>query len=67
MVFKLPEAELNEALALDGVQMFTPMDNRPMNGWVQVPYDYANRWQDWAEKAMEFTAAIAVKPKKKAT
>lgn len=65
MVFKLPEAELNEALALDGVQMFSPMDNRAMNGWAQVPYDYADRWKDWAVKSMVHTAAIEVKPKKK--
>ncbi|KAB2914921.1 MAG: hypothetical protein F9K23_12395 [Bacteroidetes bacterium] len=65
MVFKLPEAELNEALALDGVQMFTPMDNRAMNGWAQVPYDYADRWKDWAEQSMAYTATIEVKPKKK--
>jgi hypothetical protein len=65
IVVKLPAEELNEALAMDGIQMFTPVDGRAMNGWAQVPYDYADRWKGWAEKAMVNAAAIEVKPKKK--
>ncbi len=65
MVFKLPTIELNEALSMDGIQMFTPMDNRAMNGWAQVPYDYADRWKQWAQQAMAFVALIEEKPKKK--
>lgn len=64
MVFKLPKEEENEALALDGVQLFAPMGDRVMNGWVQVPFDYANRWEAWTNSAMEFVAKIEVKPKK---
>lgn len=65
MIFKLPDDEMREALAMDGIQMFTPMEGRAMNGWAQVPYHYADRWKAWAEKSMQNAAAIEVKPKKK--
>jgi hypothetical protein len=66
MVFKLPEEQLNDALAMDGIQMFSPMGgDKFMNGWVQVPYDYKDNWQEWAEKSMDFVALIEPKPKKK--
>lgn len=65
LVFKLPKEDENEALALDGVAPFAPMGDRVMNGWTQVPYDYAPRWKEWTEKAMAFVALIEVKEKKK--
>lgn len=66
MVFKLPENELNDALAMDSIQMFSPMGGgKSMNGWAQVPYDYKEQWKPWAEKSMEFVSKIEVKPKKK--
>ena len=36
-----------------------------MNGWAQVPYNYKDSWQEWAEQSMAFVATIEVKPKKK--
>jgi len=65
MVFKLTGEAEKEALSLDGAKVFTPMDNRPMNGWIQVPYDYASRWKEFAEKAMQYVATLEEKPKKK--
>lgn len=66
MVFKLPDNMLNEALAKDGIQMFSPMGGgKSMNGWAQVPYDYKDSWQEWAEQSMAFVATIEAKPKKK--
>src|ERR1700756_2910200 len=49
MVFKLAGEPLKEALSLDGAKLFDPMGNRPMGGWVQLPYVYADRWPEIAK------------------
>jgi hypothetical protein len=53
MVFKLAGDPLNEILSLDGARLFDPMGNRPMGGWVQLPFSYADRWFEIAKKAHE--------------
>jgi len=58
MVFKLSGDAASEALSLDGAQVFTPMDNRPMNGWIQVPFSYAARWPGFAEQALAYVRLI---------
>lgn len=57
MVFKLNGELHNEALALDGSQLFDPSGKgRPMKEWVQVPVDYSNRWQTFAEAAFVYVS-----------
>jgi hypothetical protein len=58
MIFKLEADELKKALSLDGAKMFTPMEGRPMNGWVQLSYDYSAIWPDLAKKAMDYVRLI---------
>lgn len=58
MVFKLTGDAAADALSLDGAQMFTPMEGRPMNGWIQVPFDYAERWKGFAEEALAYVREI---------
>ncbi len=58
MVFKLPKEAEQEALALDGAHYFNPMDDRPMNGWVQLSYHYAARWPEFAEQALEYVKTL---------
>ena len=58
LVFKLEGDTLKEALSLDGAQLFDPMGGRPMGGWAQVPIKYADKWPDYAEKAMEYVKAL---------
>ena len=65
IVFKLESKDEQEVLKLEGAKVFTPMDNRPMNGWVQVPGMHMARWQHYAELAMDYVKKIEVKPKKK--
>ena len=55
---KLDKATERETLALDGVKVFTPMENRPMNGWLQVPIDYADRWNYLAKKAFDYVKTL---------
>lgn len=63
MVFKLPGAEQEKALKLSGSQVFSPMDGRPMNGWIQVPQEHAKHWKKLAGLAMDYVSQIEVLPK----
>ncbi|MFC0181804.1 hypothetical protein SAMN04515674_10956 [Pseudarcicella hirudinis] len=54
MIFKLEGETLNETLSLDGAKLFDPMGGRPMGGWVQLSYDYAEKWPSLAENAFNY-------------
>ena len=58
MVFKLTGDAESDALSLDGVQVFTPMEGRPMGGWIQVPYSYAGQWKGFAEQALAYVREL---------
>ncbi len=55
MVFKLTGHTHSEALSLDGSQLFDPSGKkRPMKEWVQVPYYYRDKWEEFAKEAMKY-------------
>jgi len=55
MVFKLNGTYHQDALSLDGAELFDPSGkNRPMKEWVQVPFHYKDQWALFAEKAAEY-------------
>jgi hypothetical protein len=57
MVFKLEGEAHAAAYSLDGSQLFDPSGkNRPMKAWVQVPIDYADKWNEFAQAAAKFVA-----------
>lgn len=57
MVFKLTNEAHSDALSLDGSQSFDPSGKkRPMKEWVQVPYDYSEKWPEFAEEAMKYVS-----------
>ena len=58
IIFKLPDDELKKALSLQGAKIFTPMENRPMGGWVQLSYDYSKKWKELARKSMDYVKAL---------
>lgn len=58
MVFKLQGQDEADALSLDGASYFDPMGNRPMKGWVQVPYGYKNMWTNFAKKSLELAKTL---------
>lgn len=58
MVFKLTGEDEANALGLDGAQYFDPMGNRPMKGWVQIPYKYNEQWKGFAEKSLELAKSL---------
>ena len=53
IVFKLEGEQLKEILSLDGAKLFDPMGGRPMGGWVQLSYIYADRWPEIAQVSYE--------------
>jgi len=62
MVFKLTGDAHSDALSLDGTQLFDPSKkNRPMKEWVQVPYDYSVRWEEFALEALRYVDSISKK------
>ncbi len=58
VVFKLTGEAEQEALSLDGAHYFNPMQDRPMNGWVQLSFHYAGRWPEFAAQAMEYVKGL---------
>lgn len=58
MVFKLTGESLQEALSLDGARRFDPSGkNRLMKEWVQLPFDYVEQWETYAQAAYEYVKA----------
>ncbi len=55
MVFKLTDDMHEEALSLDGSKLFDPSGKkRPMKEWVQVSFDYKDKWEKFAKAAMSY-------------
>ena len=46
------EAAREEALAIDGAELFDPGMGRPMREWVLVPEAQHDRWRDLVERAV---------------
>ena len=48
-----------EALSLDGSQLFDPSGKkRAMKEWVQVPFDYKDKWTKYAKEALKYVSTI---------
>lgn len=64
MIFKMDDDHEAEALKLKDAKIFSPMDGRPMNGWVQLSPAHAAKWEKYAKVAMDYVRQIEVAPKK---
>ena len=62
IVVKLTGESLSDARSLDGSKLFEPMEGRPMKEWVQIPFEYKDKWKKFA-----LLSAISVKELKKKT
>ena len=65
MIFKLEAKEEAGAMTLKGAKTFTPMEGRPMNGWLQLSPEHTAKWPELAKKAMSYVSALEEKKKKK--
>ena len=52
IVCRLDPEGVAEALTCEGARLFDPSGKgRPMKAWVQIPFEYADEWPDWAQRA----------------
>lgn len=58
MVFKLTGEAEHEARGYEGVTVFSPMANRPMNGWLQMPFEHQEHWDRFAQEAMNYVRTL---------
>lgn len=59
MVFKLTGDTHSQALSLDGAKLFDPSGkHRPMKEWVQVPFEYSEKWTAYAKAAMTYVGGL---------
>ncbi|WP_308637483.1 hypothetical protein [Paenibacillus silvisoli] len=56
MVFKLPAD--NGAAALEGAGLFEPSPGKKMNGWIQVPPQYADKWEALSGDALNYVRSL---------
>jgi hypothetical protein len=55
MVFKLTGDTHEEAISLNGSKLFDPSGKkRPMKEWVQVSFDYKEKWLKFAKAALKY-------------
>lgn len=65
IVVKLQGDSIQEALSLDGTKLFEPMEGKPMKEWVQIPFDYKDKWKKFALMSAESVKALKKKVAKK--
>ncbi len=65
MIFKLEAKDEAEAMKLNGAKVFTPMEGRPMNGWLQLSQEHIVKWPELAKKAMSYVKTLEAKKEKK--
>jgi len=52
IVCRLDPEGVAEALTCEGARLFDPSGRgKPMKAWVQIPFDHAHEWADWAQRA----------------
>ena len=64
IVVKLQGEAFEEAISLDGTNLFEPMEGRPMKEWVQIPFEYKNEWKTFARISAQSVETIVKKSKK---
>lgn len=64
IVVKLHGEEYKDALSLDGSLLFEPMEGRPMKEWVQIPYEYVDKWKYYTAISADAVRKIPKKTSK---
>lgn len=65
LIVKISGKTLEDAQKLSGVGVFTPMENRPMNGWYEIPTEHQSEWKKYAEISCAEVAKLEKKTSKK--
>ena len=61
IIVKISGETLEKALKLDGVGLFTPKENRPMNGWYVIPFQHHEKWMGFAKISCSEVAKLEKK------
>jgi hypothetical protein len=62
MIFKLSGEAHQQALSLAGARLFDPMGmGRPMKEWVDIPAAHSTTWEQFADAACRYVAALTQK------
>lgn len=64
IVVKLTGEAYKDALSLDGTSLFEPMEGRPMKEWVQIPFDYSDKWLEYAAISADGVRELESKQRK---
>lgn len=68
LLVKLKPDKLAEAMALEGVKPFDPMDTgKPMTGWITIPPQHVEQWEKFARAALEYIREMPPKKPRKKT
>jgi hypothetical protein len=61
MVFRLSDSDCETLLdsVADAQPWRTKDTNKPMKGWILIPFSQADTWDEWAERALNFTQSLA--------
>lgn len=65
LLVKISGKTLEEALKLNGVSQFTPMEGRPMGGWYEIPAEHCSEWKKYAEISCAEVAKMEPNKKKR--
>jgi len=65
IVVKLDGEPFDDALSLDGVELFEPMEGRLMKQWLQIPFTQKNKWKKFATISAASVAKVEKKVSKK--
>lgn len=60
MLFKLNDKSQKEALKLKGSKIGSHLyaPEKPMMGWISIPFKHSHTWTDFAIKAIEYVKTI---------
>ena len=60
MLFKLEKKVQQEALKLDGSSIASHLyaPDKPMKGWVSLPFKHSDKWSSFTKKAMAFVKTL---------
>lgn len=60
MLFKLNDKSQKEALKLKGSKIASHLydPEKPMKGWISIPFKHSHTWTDFAIKAIEYVKTI---------
>lgn len=61
LIVKLTGADADAGLKIKGAKVFEPMEGRPMNGWILIPFEQKKHWKDLLRKSIDLVKVLPAK------